>query len=148
MASKRTAFFVSDRTGITAEVLGHSLLTQFEGFAFDHRTLPFVDTVEKAKTAVEQINQSAKNDDGRPLVFSTLVDKSISAIVASANALFLDCFQVFFAPLEAELGVESSHTVGKSHAVSDSPNYFRRIEAVNYSLAHDDGVTSRDLGEA
>ena len=71
--SKLSAFFVSDRTGITAEMLGHSLLTQFETVHFQEVTLPFVDSVEKAQDAVREINRRAEADGVRPLVISTLV---------------------------------------------------------------------------
>ncbi len=145
---KRSAFFVSDRTGITAEMLGHSLLTQFESIAFNEVTLPFIDTVEKARAAVERINRQGAEDGARPLVVSTLVHAELSAIVASANALFLDSFQIFIRPLEEELGVPASHAVGRSHSASDFADYHHRIDSVNYSLSHDDGLATRDLTEA
>jgi len=148
MPAKRSAYFVSDRTGITAEMLGHSLLTQFETVAFNEVTLPFIDTIDKARSAVEQINHQGAQDGTRPLVFSTLVHADVSAVVASAKALFLDCFEVFIRPMEMELGVPASHTVGRSHSAIDFVNYHHRIEAVNYSLAHDDGVSTRDLSDA
>lgn len=147
MPQKRTAFFISDRTGITAEMLGHSLLTQFEGVSFTEVTLPFVDSPEKATEAVAQINRTAARDGQRPLVFSTLVDVALSAIVQQANALYLDCFQVFIAPMESELGVMSSHTVGRSHAVRNN-EYYERIEAVNFALAYDDGQSIKELHKA
>jgi len=148
MAQKRSAFFVSDRTGITAEMLGHSLLTQFEMVSFNEITLPFVDTIEKAHATVAQINEQAAADGARPLLFSTLVNQDISAVVATANALFLDCFEIFILPLEKELGVPASHAVGRSHSANDFANYHHRIDAVNFALAHDDGVSSRDIAEA
>ncbi len=148
MAHKRSAFFVSDRTGITAEMLGHSLLTQFEMVSFNEITLPFVDTIEKAHVTVAQINEQAAADGARPLLFSTLVNQDISAVVATANALFLDCFEIFILPLEKELGVPASHAVGRSHSANDFANYHHRIDAVNFALAHDDGVSSRDIAEA
>lgn len=145
---KRAAFFISDRTGITAEMLGHSLLTQFESVRFEEITLPFVDTPEKAHDIVSRINETASADGVRPLVISTLVDTKIAAIVGSANALFLDCFEIFISPLEKELGVPATHTVGRSHSVSNLVDYYKRIDAVNYALGHDDGVSTRDLSEA
>jgi regulator of PEP synthase PpsR (kinase-PPPase family) len=148
VASRRTAFFVSDRTGITAEMLGHSLLTQFESLHFQEVTLPFVDSVEKARNAVRQINERASSDGVRPLVISTLVNAEIAQVVSGANALFLDCFEIFISPLEKELGVPASHAVGRSHSANDFVNYHHRIESVNYTLSHDDGVATRDLGES
>ena len=148
MPNKRTAFFISDRTGITVEMLGHSLLTQFDGVEFKQITIPFVDTVEKAAEVANHINQVGLAEGSCPLVFSTLVNPEISAMVAAANALFMDFFQVFTDPLEHELGVKSSHTIGRSHSFSNSYGYQSRIEAVNYALGHDDGVSTRDLNQA
>ena len=148
MSTQRTAFFVSDRTGITAEMLGHSLLTQFDGVRLKEITVPFIDSVEKAHGFVHQINATATADGIRPIIISTLVSTEIAGIVATANALFLDSFEIFIAPLECELGVKASHAVGRSHSVNDFVNYHHRIEAVNYALSHDDGVSKRDLTEA
>jgi regulator of PEP synthase PpsR (kinase-PPPase family) len=148
MPIRRSAFFISDRTGITAEMLGHSLLTQFEQVEFSETTLPFIDSIEKAQAAVEEINAAGMRDGLRPLVFSTLVDPDISVAVARAHALVLDCFQIFIAPMEAELGIRSSHAVGRSHSVADSSGYFRRIDAVNYALSYDDGQSTKELENA
>lgn len=144
---KRAVFFISDSTGITAEMLGHSLLTQFESVGFQQVTLPFVDTAEKAHEMVARINETAR-EGVRPIVISTLVNAEIAAIVGAANALFLDCFEVFISPLEKELGVAASHAIGRSHSVDDLVNYYHRIDAVNFALGHDDGVATRDLGES
>lgn len=148
MAIERTAFFISDRTGITAEMLGHSLLTQFDQVSFTEITLPFVDSLEKAREVVLQINQAAERDGVRPLVFSTLVDPTLSSEIQLAHGKYIDCFQVFIAPMEAELGVKSSHTVGRSHSVRNNNSYFNRIEAVNFAMSHDDGQTTKELDEA
>jgi regulator of PEP synthase PpsR (kinase-PPPase family) len=148
MAQKRAAFFVSDRTGITAEMLGHSLLSQFDEVPFAEITLPFVDSVEKAQSVVGRINKQAEEDGVRPVVISTLAKTEIAQVVGRANALFLDCFEMFIGPLERELGAHALHAVGRTHSVSDIVNYYHRIDAVNYALAHDDGLVRRDLAEA
>ena len=144
----RHAFFVSDRTGITAEMLGHSLLAQFEGERFREVTLPFVDSVARAQEAVRQINEAAARDAMRPLVFSTLVEPALSTIIATAKALYLDCFNVFISPMEKELGVRHSLEIGRSHRVRDTLEYHGRIEAVNFVLAHDDGISTKQMHEA
>ena len=144
---KRSAFYISDRTGITAEMLGHSILTQFEQVIFEEITLPFVDSVPKAKQAVEEINHAGESDGERPVIFSTLVDSEISSIVQSSNALYMDCFQVFIAPMEAELAVKSNHSVGRSHSAINS-NYLNRMDAVNFALASDDGQSTKELKTA
>jgi [pyruvate, water dikinase]-phosphate phosphotransferase / [pyruvate, water dikinase] kinase len=148
MTNKRSAFFVSDRTGITAEMLGHSLLTQFDNLNLHEITLPFIDTLDKAQEVVQKINAAAVIDGIRPIIISTLANTAIAAEVGKANALFLDCFQIFIAPLELELGSRASHEIGRTHNVNDVVNYYKRMESVNYTLSHDDGVSTRDLSEA
>lgn len=142
----RTVYFVSDRTGITAENLGHSLLSQFEAIQFKRVRLPFLDTVDKARDAVVQINEASMTDGQRPLIFSTLILPAVRNIIEQSDALFLDLFEMFIVPLEAELGVSSSHAVGRSHAADT--NYKSRMDAVNYALNHDDGGVTRDLNLA
>jgi len=146
-ASARTVFFVSDGTGITAETFGHAVLTQFE-LRFKQIRLPFIDTSEKAHAAVRQINEACTADGKRPIVFSTLVKADLSAIVRQSNGMHMDLIQTFVDPLEQELGVKSTHTVGRSHTIADSDEYKNRIEAINFSLAHDDGQSHKNLSMA
>lgn len=147
-ATIRKVFFVSDGTGITAETFGHSLLAQFEGVALKQIRIPFVDTLEKAADLIERINAASKEDHLRPIVFSTLVDPEINYAVRCAHGLFLDMIQTFVEPLEKELGIKSTHSIGRSHNIADSKAYNSRIEAINFSLAHDDGQTHGGLAEA
>jgi hypothetical protein len=140
MAQRRTVFFVSDGTGITAEMLGHSLLTQFEGVQFAQVTLPFVDSVLRAEECLDQIEREAVRDNSQPIVFATLVNVELRAVITEANALVFDFFEAFIDPLEAGLGVPSTHTIGRSHSALDKPSYHRRMEAINFSMAHDDGA--------
>jgi regulator of PEP synthase PpsR (kinase-PPPase family) len=144
----RTVFFVSDGTGITAETLGHSLLTQFEGVRFHHVLIPFVDSAEKAADCIPRIARAKDVDGVRPIVFTTLVDPQIGAALRGADALHIDFFQAFIAPLEAEIGAISTHKVGRSHSAIDSGDYNHRIEAINFALAHDDGLSSKELETA
>jgi regulator of PEP synthase PpsR (kinase-PPPase family) len=149
LPDRRTVFFVSDRTGITAEMLGNSLLTQFEDFAFKRVTVPFVDSDERVADAIRQVNETVDPEGRRPIVISSVVDEAMSArIRREANALTLDFFQVFISPLEAELNAKSSHAAGRSHGIADSHVYFARMDAINFTQSHDDGATTRDLAKA
>ena len=145
--SDRTVFFVSDGTGITAETFGHSVLTQFE-LRFKQIRMPFIDTLEKAHDAVRKINDSCSADGKRPIVFSTLVKAELSTIVRQSNGMHMDLIQTFVEPLEQELGIKSTHTIGRSHNIADSAEYKNRIEAINFSLAHDDGQSHKNLASA
>ncbi|MDO8703603.1 MAG: pyruvate, water dikinase regulatory protein [Sulfuricaulis sp.] len=145
---QRTVFFVSDRTGITAELLGKTLLTQFPNAEFRRRTVPFVDTLDKARAIVAEINETARQDGQRPIVFSTLINDDVRTVVTSANALFLDFLADFIGRLESELGLVSSHALGLSHGMGDELAYQKRMDAVNYTLSHDDGVNTANYDRA
>lgn len=144
---ERTVFIISDGTGITAETFSHSVLSQFESVKFNQVRIPFVDTLEKADSVIDRINHVA-NQGAQPIAFTTLVNTELSARIKTANALFLDLFAGFVEPLEQALGVRSSHSIGKSHKVADSAQYRNRIDAINYSLAHDDGQFVKGLSQA
>ena len=145
----RTVFFVSDGTGITAETFGNSILNQFPAKP-RHVRRPFIDTVEKAHVVMGEINTTAVAEGKRPIVFITLVNDEVRAILTGdqCKGLVLDMFRTFVEPLEAEFGVKSNHRVGRFSDVSQSQEYTDRIEAINFSLAHDDGQSARNLESA
>jgi len=142
---ERSVFFVSDGTGITAETMGHSILTQFERARFRQHRIPFVNDRARAIEAVSRIRDTAARDGTRPIVFTTLVDPEVNAELRNAPGMILDLFESFVVPLEQELGIRSTHTIGRSHNIADAENYKRRIEAINFALAHDDGQSAAGL---
>jgi regulator of PEP synthase PpsR (kinase-PPPase family) len=146
--SERTVFFLSDQTGVTAETLGHSLLTQFDGQKFRQVTLPFIDSDDKAKEAVKRINAAAAESDLRPIIFSTLVQDDFRHILKTADGLHMDIFDVFLEPLEQEFQQEATHTAGRAHGMSDIDSYMKRMEATNFALANDDGGVTRNYEKA
>ncbi|MGV3468989.1 MULTISPECIES: pyruvate, water dikinase regulatory protein [unclassified Limnobacter] len=148
VSQERTVVFVSDGTGITAETLGHSVLSQFEGIRFKQIRIPFIDSEVKAISARQKINDIAKYDGQKPIVFSTLVNTVINDVVKQADGVFMDLFLTFVEPLEKELDIKSTHRIGRSHTIADNEQYKNRIEAINYTLAHDDGQTHKDLQAA
>ena len=145
-STSRVVYIVSDGTGITAENFSQSILAQFET-SFKQIRIPFVDTVDKAHDAVRQIN-GADPKYGQAIVFTTLVNPEVNQVVSNANALVLDMFQTFVAPLEQTLGMRSTHAINRLHHNADTDAYKNRIEAINYSLAHDDGQSNQNLADA
>lgn len=144
----RTAFFLSDGTGITAETFGASTLKQFD-LPIRHIRLPFVNTVDKAYQVVRQINHTLEIEGNRPIVFSTLAAPEISKVIHEhCRGLLFDMFSSVVGPLEHELGVKSNHSIGRFSDISQSKEYNDRIEAINYSLEHDDGQTNSNLEKA
>jgi [pyruvate, water dikinase]-phosphate phosphotransferase / [pyruvate, water dikinase] kinase len=146
---ERTVFFVSDGTGITAETFGNSILAQFSAKP-RHVRRPFIDSLDKAHQVLGEINATAEHEGKRPIVFITLVNDEVRDIISSpfCKGLVLDMIRTFVEPLEVEFGVKSNHRVGRFSDASQSQEYTDRIEAINFSLAHDDGQSSRNLESA
>lgn len=145
---QRSAFFISDSTCITAQNLGRALLTQFESLPIQQHSLRFIDSPERADRARQQIDQSARKEGIRPLVFSTLIDPEIRRIIKSADCVYFDLFETFVDRLEQELGTRAVPTTGHSHGMTDHEHYFARMEAVNFTLNHDDGSAVAHLDQA
>lgn len=146
---QRTVFFISDGTAITAETLGHSVLCQFPSVNFDVQVLRYVDSVERARDVVEQINRAARQDGALPIVFDTLVNPDVRGVINTANAFNLDVFEGLISKISTELGVEPVPLVGNSHSKVDSADYKARIDAVHFALENDDGgkVRHYDLAD-
>lgn len=144
----RPAFFISDSTGITAETLGSSLLSQFENLQFEHIVVPYVDSTEKAHAAVEKINRAAAESGHQPIIFDTLVNQEFRKIIASSEGFIIDVLDSFLRQLEVALDQKPSFTVGRSHNAEQDANYKNRIDAVNYALDNDDGGRINRYGDA
>ena len=140
---QRRVFFISDRTGISAETLGETLLTQFQHIEFVRTDIPFVTSPEKARLAVAQIAAAEKADGAAPLIFSTLTDPESQSIIATGTNHVFDLFGTYIEPLERALGVESSRTAGRMHGMTNTDEYQHRVDALNFALDHDDGLAER-----
>lgn len=145
---KRSVFFISDGTAITAETLGHSLLAQFPHVDFDIYIIPYISSEEAATNVVAEINQRAQQDGQKPLVFDTLVDKDVRDIINTADAINLDVFEGLISRLSEELGTAPTTLVGQTHAVTNTESYKARIDAVHFALDNDDGARTRHYDKA
>ena len=145
----RPVFIVSDGTAITAETLAHSVMTQFPDLVYDQQRIPFIDTPEKAHQVAKRIERTLNETGVRPIVFSTFVDPEISKeFLKTAPGFQVELFRSFVGPMERELGMKSTHTVGATHKIRNEERYNKRIAAIDYTLTHDDGQTNRGLDQA
>ncbi len=144
----RHVYFLSNRTAITAETLGHSLLAQFPDTAFSSVTIPFVDSEKKALNIVQRIKTSSEISNLKPIVISTMADEKISAIIHQSDALIVDPFESFLPDLEQTLHAHSIHESGQSHRITNQGLYESRIEAIDFSMLHDDGMTTKLYDQA
>ncbi len=139
---KRRILFISDGTGITAETLGHSLMTQFPDVEFEERRHAFIDTLEKAEALHQQLQADENN-----LILLTVADEAIRKILLELPGQVLDIFSFAVSWMSKALGQAPEQHVGHAHGMVDLKAYQRRIDAINYALTFDDGL-GRDYGEA
>lgn len=144
----RTVFYISDGTAITSETLGRAVLSQFEQVELRHVSVPFVNSVERARSVLDTIQRTAVAEEARAIVFSSLVNPAVLEVFTRSEALILDLFAAFAQPLEQEFNTESTHTEGRYHGLSDKPGYDHRIESVHFALAHDDGGSTQRYDDA
>lgn len=144
----RSVFFISDRTGITTEGLGNALLTQFGDVALRKELIPFVDTELKADQAIIKINNRYQREQVRPIVITSIIDPKLRHKFDLDYVFHMDFFEAFIPALEAEIGQPASQVVGQSHGISDESKYYKRIDAIDFSLVNDDGVTDKNFDEA
>lgn len=148
MTAPRHIFYISDRTGLTAENIGEALLNQFSNLEFKRSTFPFIDTPEKAQAVVEKVNQAAQIEGQRPIAFVSVVNNQIRAIIQQADAFQINFFDTFLGVLEKELNTSAVQAQQGHHSIGNPERYDARMEAVNFSLSHDDGISDKNLKEA
>ena len=138
--SLRSVFFISDGTAITSETLGRSILSQFPSVPFETRVIPYVDTLDRADEAVNQINLAHQRDGVKPLVFDTIVDPVIRERINGADAFNLDIYEGLISKIADEIKVQPAPHTCHAHGDVDSENYKSRIDAVHFALDNDDGA--------
>ena len=138
--NKRTVFLVSESTGLTAEALGHSLLSQYDSIDFEQVYMPYINTELRAHALVQRMREAQARDGARPICFATMLNDAIGGILRAADCLYIELFEQFSPPLTAELGIEPSRESGRSHAITKPSSYTKRIEAINFSMSNDDGM--------
>ena len=146
-AAKQLVYFLSNGTAITAETLGLSLLAQFPDRQFETRTVPFVDTLEKAHAVSDEISQSGEGGGQTPIVICTMGDDDLIKIIGQTKALVIDPFGDILPRLEKVLAAEH-HQPGQSHRSANQSLYESRIEAIDYAMIHDDGGKTHNYDQA
>ena len=147
-AQKQKVFFISDSTGITIESLGQSLFAQFPDTEFVKTVFPFVSDAQEVQRVIANISAAVKTDSTPPIVFTSLADKSLIDLFLSHDMPVLDIFTTFIPQLESRLGTKAKHAVGETHGVGSPLKYVQRIEALDFTLNHDDGTKIIDLANA
>jgi regulator of PEP synthase PpsR (kinase-PPPase family) len=142
---KRTVYFISESTGITAKAMGHSLLSQFEGAMEFHIVyMPYINDANKARELVLRFDEERE----RPIVIATMMEPDVADVLRGSRCLYLELFDTYLPALTAELGIGASGAKGRSHGISDDQNYKDRMSIINFAMVNDDGVRVDKFGEA
>jgi len=138
---QRTVFFVSESTGITAEALGQSLLSQFsDSVKFKTVYMPFINTLERARELSERLAQLERVEGVRPIVFATMPEEDIREVLNDSPCLYIELFDTFIGPISRELGVGPSGKRGLTHGYSNDDTYEHRMSIINFAMTNDDGA--------
>ena len=144
----RPVFIVSDRTGVTAGTMTHTLLSQFPNIEFERHTIPFIDADDKLKSTIKQINHAYETHKVKPLVFTSFIDSKYIREFEKSEGVVIDLFKPFIDDLERHLHSDSSHEVGQAHGIVQEHDYMHRMDAINFSMQYDDGVKTGDYHKA
>lgn len=146
----RHVFYVSDSTGITVESIGRSVLTQFADFDFSEKTISFIDTPQKLEALITEINAVSQTHGERPIVFFTFAHDDHVEAISKSQALTLNCLAMFITPISKEIGRDPIQNKPPNKLMDSKSflSYQRRIDALNYTMNNDDGVSVRDFEQA
>ncbi|WP_394126384.1 pyruvate, water dikinase regulatory protein [Vibrio hepatarius] len=144
----RDVFYVSDGTAITCETLGHVVLGQFPFKAYE-KTFPFVESEDKLTDLLKEIETSYQKNGVKPLVFFSIVIPEFRQRLLDSNSYGYDVLESIVQKVQDDIQMQPKPKLQRSRSVGrDSDKYFDRIAAIEYTLAHDDGITLKGLEEA
>ncbi|TFH93338.1 posphoenolpyruvate synthetase regulatory kinase/phosphorylase PpsR [Vibrio ouci] len=144
----RDVFYVSDGTAITCETLGHVVLGQFPFKAYE-KTFPFVESEDKLTDLLKEIETSYQKNGIKPLVFFSIVIPEFRQRLLDSNSYGYDVLESIVQKVQDDIQMQPKPKLQRSRSVGrDSDKYFDRIAAIEYTLAHDDGITLKGLEEA
>ena len=135
---------ISDSTGETLVSVSRAVLSQFEGVGSNEFIWPLV----RSRTELEKVMESVSKQPGI-VMYTILNDDLIEPLKRKCYEMRVPCIPVLshiIGEFSNYLGMHISHTVGRQHLLDNE--YFSRVEAISYTLAHDDGQSSWDLFES
>lgn len=148
-----TIHVISDSVGLTAQAVARAAAAQFGVTNPSIEVLPKVRTFGEIKEFIETHGAVHKKNqgDGRMLVYYTLVDRALAHEFADYAAtrddiVAVDLVTDAIGAMSRFTGLEPSTKPGGLHVADQY--YFRRIEAIEFTIAHDDGRNPQELTQA
>jgi regulator of PEP synthase PpsR (kinase-PPPase family) len=142
---QRQVYYISGNTGLLAKDLGKALLSQFPGLIFIEETIPFVRNIGQAQAAYQKITDECL--ESSPIVISTLFSKELNTVFNQPGVFFFTIFDYFLKALEKELDTEAIRRPGTARH-QDNRTLASRVDAIHYSMCHDDGTGLCDYDDA
>jgi len=135
---------ISDSTGVTLRAVSSAAAAQFTELDYQEKTYPMVRTI----TQLNRVLETIRIDKG--VVFCTLVEEEVreklEKFCKKENIPYFPVMENIVSLLEKYTGIKAINKPGGQHILND--DYFKRIEAINYTLEHDDGQGQINLEEA
>ncbi len=135
---------VSDSTGATTQGVLKACIVQFEGVEVQEHIWPMV----LSTAQVEQVIEGVREHPG-PVIFTMVSARTRQPLVEECARLNLPCVSVLDPVIDAFAHYFNRTTVnrpGGQHTLN--AEYFERIDALHYVMAHDDGQATRDISQA
>jgi regulator of PEP synthase PpsR (kinase-PPPase family) len=132
---------ISDSTGETLSSVARAVLSQFEGVESNDFIWPLVRT----KPQLDRVMESITKDPGI-VMYTILHDDLIEDLKKQCYKMKVPCIPVLshiIGEFSKYLGMNISQTIGRQHLLDGE--YFSRVEAISYTITHDDGQSSWDL---
>ena len=131
-AVDRHVFYISDGTAITAEVLGHAVMSQFP-VTISSITLPFVENESRARAVKDQIDAIYQQTGVRPLVFYSIVLPEIRSIILQSEGFCQDIVQALVAPLQHEMKLDPTPIAHRTHGLN--PGNLNKLSCLVFLVA-------------
>ena len=132
--NKINVYFVSDGTGLSTEQLGKSILIQFPDINFKYKTIPFVNTLQKAEVLAKKINKEPSS-----MVFSTLIYDELNDPFDSGDFFHINFLKQTIKQIESIKKFKPVPTMGLDYRFDETASYEKRITAMDFTIAADDG---------
>ncbi|MDC1096094.1 kinase/pyrophosphorylase [Pelagibacteraceae bacterium] len=145
MSEKYNVYLISDSTGETLDRIFLSLKSQFSNFEYKKKEFVFIRTEQQIDKIIDECDKLDK-----VILLYTIVETKLAKYIASkSESKNIPCFGILgnlILSFSKLLNQKASHTPSAQHVLDD--DYYKRIEALQFTMAHDDGKKTEDVNDS
>ena len=145
MNEKYNVYLVSDSTGETLDRIFLSLKSQFSNFEYEKKEFAFIRTQQQIDKIIKECEKIEN-----PLILYTIVETKLAKYISiKSEKNSVPCFGILgnlILSFSKLLNQKAIHKPSAQHVLDD--DYYKRIEAIQYTMAHDDGKKVDDINDA